>query len=162
MVFSRRHFVPNPVPFSTTGFRAKCKRPLSIHTRYDDTGLAQGTLYYYDVQAANGVGSNSAATFLATPTALQVTAISGSAVSLQWVGNSADESGYSVEQLTGAQWQEIAWTDPDATTATVEGTFEPLTEYAFRVQACSDASAVGRRRPLPSRSPAAWPDARPT
>ena len=38
MVFSRRHFVPNPVPFSRTGFRAKCKRPQSIHTRYDGAG----------------------------------------------------------------------------------------------------------------------------
>ena len=39
MVFLRRHFVPNPVPFSRTGFRAKCKRPQSIHTRYDTLGV---------------------------------------------------------------------------------------------------------------------------
>ena len=54
MVFSRRHFVPNPVPFSRTGFRAKCKRPQSIHTRYDTLGRLVCTI---DASADSSHGS---------------------------------------------------------------------------------------------------------
>ncbi len=39
MVSLRRHFVPNPVSFTNTRFRTKCKPPLGIHTRYD--GVSQ-------------------------------------------------------------------------------------------------------------------------
>lgn len=35
MVSLRRHFVPNPVSFTDTRSRTKCKPPLGIHTRYD-------------------------------------------------------------------------------------------------------------------------------
>ena len=36
MVSLRRHFVPNPVPFSETRFTPPCKLFLVLHTRYDN------------------------------------------------------------------------------------------------------------------------------
>ena len=38
MVSLRRHFVPNPVVMYSTGFRAKRRGPLFIHTWYDANG----------------------------------------------------------------------------------------------------------------------------
>ena len=37
-ILRRRHFVPNPVVMHSTGFRAKRRGPLSIHTWYDAFG----------------------------------------------------------------------------------------------------------------------------
>ena len=37
-ILRRRHFVPNPVVMHSTGFRAKRRGPLSIHTWYDGDG----------------------------------------------------------------------------------------------------------------------------
>ena len=105
---------------------------------YSDTGLAEGTPYYYRVQAIDAVAGSdyattAAAPLLATPTLLQFTStgISGSAVYLQWTDNSANESGYSIQQLVDGDWQEIGWTDADATSTTVENDFPPSTETEF-------------------------------
>ena len=55
MVSLRRHFVPNPVPFSGTAFAPPCKLFLVLHTRYDaanqlQTGKTSSgtTTYVYD------------------------------------------------------------------------------------------------------------------
>ena len=55
MVSLRRHFVPNPVPFSGTAFAPPCKLILVLHTRYDaanqlQTGKTSSgtTTYLYD------------------------------------------------------------------------------------------------------------------
>jgi autotransporter-associated beta strand protein len=130
--------------------------------QYSNAGLAEGALWHYRVQATNSVGGSGystavGATLLATPTGLQVTAISGSAVSLAWADNSAHETGYSILQLVGSDWEEIGWTDADASTATVEGTFEASTEYSFRVQASSDWSS-SQPSNTATAAPVAWPD----
>ena len=130
---------------------------------YSNTGLTEGVPYYYRVQATDAVAASdyattAAAPLLATPTGLQVTAISGSAVSLQWADNSANESGYAILQLVDGDWQEIGWTDPNATTATVEGTFEPSTEQNFQVQAQSDWSNSAPSNTAVT-APVAWPNA---
>jgi len=44
MVLLRRHFVPNPVPFSETGFVPPCKLILVLHTRYDVNNRLVGKL----------------------------------------------------------------------------------------------------------------------
>ena len=44
MVLLRRHFVPNPVPFSETGFVPPCKLILVLHTRYDVNNHLVGKL----------------------------------------------------------------------------------------------------------------------
>ena len=113
---------------------------------YSDSGLTEGAPYYYRVRATNAMGysgwaTTAAAPLLATPTGVAVTAVSGSQMDLQWDDNSANEGGYSIQQLIGTEWQEVSWTLEDATIQTVAGTYEPETEYSFRVQAWSDWSA---------------------
>ena len=44
-ILRRRHFVPNPVVMHSTGFRAKRRGPLSIHTWYDADGELTAATY---------------------------------------------------------------------------------------------------------------------
>ena len=48
MVSLRRHFVPNPVLMHSTGSGTLRRRPLFIHTRYDNLNRVIGTEGYYD------------------------------------------------------------------------------------------------------------------
>ena len=79
-------------------------------------------------------------------------------MTLQWTDVSNYETGYSIQQLVGSEWQEVGWTDPNTISATIEGTFEPLTEYSFRVQARSDWSVSLFSNELTQTMPA-WPTA---
>ena len=139
-------------------------------TTYSDTGLSDGTLCYYRVWATNGAwGSGfataAAATPIAQPTELQVTASSGSGITLQWQANSVARPAYSVQQVVDGTWTEVATTDPDpsavipdTTTATVMGPFDPSTQYQFRVQAVSYWSESPASDALTFTTPA-WPPA---
>ncbi|MCX7428864.1 MAG: fibronectin type III domain-containing protein [Planctomycetia bacterium] len=112
---------------------------------YPDTGLTEGegTLRYYRVRATNNVAdedsafsnTTSATTLPKSPGGLQMTVVSGGQIDLDWQDLSSIETGYSIEQLFGAQWQEIATADADATSQTLAGRFEPGTAYSFRVTA---------------------------
>ena len=110
----------------------------------------------FDAVASSDYATTAAAPFLAAPTGLQVTAISGSAVHLQWVDNSANESGYSILELVHGDWLEIGEADPNATRGTAEGTFEPSTEYSFRVRAWSDWSDSWPSN-IVQATPVIWP-----
>ena len=126
-------------------------------------GSREGAFYYYRVRATNAVGeseyvSGAGAALLATPTAPQATATSGSEVQVQWTDNSPEEDGYSIQQLIDGEWEEVAWTDADATSQTVAGTYEPTTDYSFRVQAWSDWS-VSLASATATLTTPAWPAA---
>ncbi|MGH7981647.1 MAG: fibronectin type III domain-containing protein, partial [Candidatus Udaeobacter sp.] len=73
-------------------------------TTFTDTGLLDGTLYYYRIKAFNTGGfstysnEQSALTPLNSPTSLTATAVSSSEIDLTWADTSASESGYRIEQ----------------------------------------------------------------
>jgi phosphodiesterase/alkaline phosphatase D-like protein len=96
-------------------------------TSYADSGLTDGTLYYYRVCATNATGdsafSNEAngTTPLAKPTSATATAVSSSQINLTWIDNSASETGYKIERKT-----------------TVNGTYGQINQVGANVQSYSD------------------------
>ena len=110
-------------------------------TTYTDSGVVERTTYYYRVQAANDQGISTSSTAAVTtmplaPDNLVVNSIDAGHVTLTWQNRSTQADRYTVEQLIGGSWQEIAgvW-DRYATTATIAGNFQPATTYSFRVRA---------------------------
>jgi hypothetical protein len=73
---------------------------------YTDGGCAEGTTYYYRVQAVRLGGDSpysnvvSATTFPATPTGLTAVAAGETSIRLDWTDNSGHETGYLVERST--------------------------------------------------------------
>ncbi len=111
-------------------------------TTYPDTGLEDGTTYYYRVRAYKGTQysgySNEAndTIELAAPTDLNATAVSSSQVDLSWTDNSSSEDGFSIERKEGAAgtWAEIATVGADVTTYQDTG-LEAETTYYYRIRA---------------------------
>lgn len=113
-------------------------------TSYVDSGLAASTTYAYRVRAYNSGGasaySNTAsATTLAAPpaapTGLSATATSATAISLAWVDNSADETGFRIERSAdGITFAEIAIVAANVT-AYADSGLAAATTYAYRVRA---------------------------
>lgn len=109
---------------------------------YTDTGLNDGTTYYYRVCAFNAAGNSTdsnedeATTLLAAPSGLSATAGSSSRVDLSWTDNSVGESGYRIEQRTGSggTYAEIAVVDADVATYGNTG-LSASTAYYYRVRA---------------------------
>ena len=56
-ILRRRHFVPNPVVMHSTGFRAKRRGPLSIHTWYVFNAQDDSQLEWAASQSASGGGA---------------------------------------------------------------------------------------------------------
>jgi titin len=82
-------------------------------TTYSDTGLTASTTYYFRVRANNSAGDSAfssvaTATTLTTttrpvaPSSLAATAASSSSISLSWVDNSNNETGFRIERATGS------------------------------------------------------------
>ncbi len=109
-------------------------------TYFHDTELSDGVAYSYRVRAINLVGNSayiyaSAVTPILAPSAVNITATSGSQMTVRWSGVSGNETGYSVFQFIDGDWQQVAIAEKDATSQVIAGTFNPATEYAFAVAA---------------------------
>jgi titin len=112
-------------------------------TTYTNTGLTQGTEYYYRVRAYNASGystySNEASATTLTvsaPSDLAVAAVSYAQVTLTWTDNSGEEQGYRIERKTGAAgaYTQVGSVSANITTYTNTGLTQG-TEYYYRVRA---------------------------
>ena len=111
-------------------------------TAFTDTGLLDGTQYYYRVLAFNTGGSStysnarSAITTLNSPTSLSVTAVSSSQISLTWTDNSLSETGYKIERspVDDLHFTQVATVGTNVGAFTDSGLAEG-TKYYYRVRA---------------------------
>lgn len=115
---------------------------------YPDSGLTDGTKYYYRAKAYNGIGDSpayltnetSAVTPLSPPTGLTVTAVSSSSASLSWTDHSQSEAGYKIERrLSDGVFAEIAQVGQNVTTFSNSG-LSADTTYVYRVRAFNSAA----------------------
>jgi hypothetical protein len=112
-------------------------------TTYSDTGVTDGTLYYYQVSATNSAGDSaysnevSGTTPLAKPTAATATAVSSSQINLTWVDNSASETGYKIERkrLLGGTYSQIALVGANVQSYADTSGLDPNTKYYYRIRA---------------------------
>ncbi len=116
-------------------------------TTYQDTGVDDGTIYYYRVRASNAVGdsadsnSASASTPLAAPDELTATAASSSEIDLSWENNSATATGFTIERSTdGTTFNPIGTASGNATTFNDTG-LSAGTSYTYQVVATLDSQS---------------------
>ena len=113
-------------------------------TTYNDTGLTDGTTYFYRVRATNAVGDSayssetSATTLVAPPAApngLAATAISSSQINLSWTDVS-NETGYKIERKTGSggTYSQVGTVGANVTTYSDTGLIVNTTYY-YRIRA---------------------------
>ena len=110
-------------------------------TTYNNTGLTDGTTYYYEVQAISNTGNSgfsniaSATTTLAAPSSLNATTASTSQINLSWTNNSATEAGFNIDRSTdGIHFTQIATVGSTTTTFSNTGLVDG-TKYYYEVQA---------------------------
>ncbi len=110
---------------------------------YSDSGLTDGTRYYYRLRAHNDIGDSpayltnetSAVTQLSPPTGLTVTAVSSSSASLSWTDHSQSEAGYKIERrVSDGAFVEIGQVGQNVTTFSNSG-LNASTTYWYRVRA---------------------------
>ena len=126
---------------NTTAWTQIATRSAGV-TSYSDTGLTEGTAYYYRVKATIGSvdyssSMNYAITLPTAPDGLSVSFANGGEADLTWTAYSSKAVGYSIEQLVGSTWQQVQTTAFGTGTmnASVIGVFDPSTPYTFRVRA---------------------------
>ncbi|MBN1675658.1 MAG: fibronectin type III domain-containing protein [Kiritimatiellae bacterium] len=118
-------------------------------TTYTDGGLQAGTTYEYRVRASNSAGNSayssvaSATTPVntpAAPTSLAASATSSTMITLTWVDNSGNETGFKIDRRTSgtSTWDRIA--EPAAnTTAYSDSGLVADTTYYYMVKAYNAA-----------------------
>jgi RHS repeat-associated protein len=102
-------------------------------TAYSNTGLANGTTYFYRVRASNSVGNSAYSnqanattqSLPSAPTGLSATAVSGTQVNLSWTDTSDNETQFQIQRKIGE-----------------EGTFANLDTVGANVTAYSDTGLV--------------------
>jgi transcriptional regulator CtsR len=120
-------------------------------TSYSDSGLVEGTPYFYRVRAVNGAGNSAysneaSATTPASvsppvaPANLSATPVSSSQINLSWTDQSGNETGFQIERKTGAggTYALIVTTAANATAYSDSGLVEGAT-YFYRVRAANGA-----------------------
>lgn len=120
------------------------------NTSYSDTGLSEGTAYFYRVVATNSEGDSnisneaSATTALESPSGLSASSTSASEVYLSWTDNSSNEDGFYVYRSTSSESTKSDYTQiADLGTDTVSYSDTGLssnTNYYYRVSAYSSSS----------------------
>ena len=113
----------------------------NLTTSYNNTGLSQGTRYYYRVRASNSNGDgsySSVANNFTRPgqvTGLSATAASSSQINLSWNNPSGTETGYQVYRSTNSNMSgQTLIGSPTGTTFSTTG-LSASTTYYFRVRA---------------------------
>jgi subtilisin len=131
-------------------------------TTYSNTGLSEGTTYYYRVRAYNLVENSSyssevsATTLPAAPSGLSASAASTSQIDLIWTDNSGVEAGFRIERKTtaGGTYSEIATVAANTTKYSDTGLGASATYY-YRVRAyiasgnSSYSNEIGAATPAP-------------
>ena len=110
-------------------------------TTYANSSLSSGTTYAFRVRAGNS-GGYSAYSAVATtktsspssPSSLSAGTFAKTSLVLTWVDNSNNETGFSIERLSGSKWSQILTTGAGINSVTVTG-LTANTSYSFRVRA---------------------------
>ena len=105
-----------------------------------DTGLTPGVFYQYYVYAWNGLGSGYPGTGvsvhtpkpLPAPIITDATGASNNSITLHWLDNATDETGYTVYEYAGGSYVSVATPAANATTATLTG-LAPSTQHIYLV-----------------------------
>ena len=129
--------------------------PAADLTTFSDEGLTCETEYFYRIRAYregdqqfSEYSSNASATTLdcdlippAVPTELTATTVSESEISLSWVDNASDETGYSIERSANGVngWTQAGTTGPDENAFTDDALI-CNTQYFYRVRAVRDTA----------------------
>ena len=112
---------------------------------YSDTGLVQGTEYFYRVRSYNGNGysaysnESGSETFPSPPVAansLTAAPASNTKISLTWIDDADNESGFKIERKIGAAgtYAQVATTNANIVSL-VDSNLVAVTEYFYRVRA---------------------------
>ncbi|MGQ9801671.1 MAG: DUF7948 domain-containing protein [Candidatus Saccharicenans sp.] len=120
-------------------------------TSFQNTGLNEGTSYFYRVRAYNAAGDSAYSNELAVltlpagPTNLTATAVHERRVNLNWTDNSGGETGFRVERKTGGgNWSTLTNLAANVTsypdTSVVESTTYTYRVFAFNGSGDSAAS----------------------
>jgi titin len=117
-------------------------------TAYANTGVLDGTIYYYRARACNALACSSysneasATTVLVAPTNLTCTPISSSQINLAWADNSTSETGFTIERnISSPPSTVIFTTGQNAITYSNENLSEN-TLYYYRIRAYNANSGV--------------------